>query len=73
MKTKKILTKYIAQHDALGERKNAPDKEAFDIIHRQLWSACDNELKARKVELETKVSLSQAEVQELAELNIRFP
>jgi len=72
MNTEGILKKYLTKHDALGKQKDAPDKEAFDIAHRQVWSDCDNELRARKVELEAKASLSEEETQELDELNSRF-
>lgn len=72
MNTEEILEKYRAQHDALGAQKDAPDKEAFDIAHRQIWADCDQELKARKVELKAKASLSEAEGQSLDELNSRF-
>lgn len=68
-----IQAKYLALHNALGSRKDAEDKELFDQQHRQIWAACDIELKARKVELEAKETLSLKEQQELKELEVMLP
>jgi len=68
-----ILKSYLTQHDALGTRKDARDKEQFDIDHRAVWAACDAELRTRKVELQEKPSPTQAEAAELAELTQQFP
>ena len=68
-----ILKSYLTQHDALGTRKDATDKEQFDIDHRAVWAACDAELRTRKVELQEKPSPTQAEAAELAELTQQFP
>lgn len=74
MKTKaEIQAKYLAEHDTLGTRKDAADKELFDQQHRQIWIDCDIELEARFVELAIKPTLSKAETLELSELEVLFP
>lgn len=74
MSTKnEIKAKYLALHDALGARKDAADKELFDQQHRQVWTDCDTELKARRAELAALASHSDVEKQELRELEDMFP
>ena len=68
-----IQVKYLAQHDALGSRKDAIDKELFDQQHAQVWADCNAELKARKDALKAKASLSSKEKAELSELTMMFP
>lgn len=69
----KINAKYLALHDALGSRRDAPDKELFDQQHRQVWADCDIELRARKVKLEAQTTLTPTEKQEFDELESIFP
>ncbi|MBA7573639.1 hypothetical protein ES708_15437 [subsurface metagenome] len=73
MNIKAIKHIYLAQHNALGSRKEAEDKELFDQQHRQVWIDCDTELKARKAELEAKETITLKESAELAELESMFP
>ena len=73
MNTLEINAKYLALHGALGSRKDAEDKELFDQKHRQVWQNCDIELKARKEELLSLEELSEAEQDELNQLEIMFP
>ena len=69
MNKETINQKYLELHNALGKRKDAEDKEAFDIAHRKVWADCNTELKARKVELE----MQGVDGSELKELQIMFP
>lgn len=72
MNTEEILAKYLSEHDALGAQKDAPDKEAFDEAHREVWRLCDEALRERLEELEDKDHLSPEEEQELVELLARL-
>ncbi|KKK78083.1 hypothetical protein LCGC14_2847150 [marine sediment metagenome] len=71
MSREEILVRYLAQHNALSTRKDAPDKALFDQQHRQIWADCDAELKARYGELKGKTALTTEEQTELRELNFR--
>ena len=71
MNTTEILQNYLAQHRTLGRQVDAPNKEAFDVKHRQLWHSCDVELWQRRVELEQAGSLTEEEEEELRELKVR--
>jgi hypothetical protein len=74
MKTKdEIDAVYLAQHNALGSRKDAEDKDLFDQQHAQIWADCDAVLQDRKIELQAKVELTPEEEQELAKLEALFP
>lgn len=68
-----IQAKYLALHNALGSRETAADKELFDQQHSQIWADCDQELMARKTELELKETLTADELFELSELKHMFP
>lgn len=68
MNKAEILATYLAQHDALGTRKEAADKEEFDKQHRKIWGKCDEELNERMVKLEGQETLTPEEQRELEEL-----
>jgi len=68
-----IQTRYLEQHDALGTRKDADDKELFDQQHAQVWRDCDVELEQRKDKLKAKPVLAKDEQIELSELTMMFP
>jgi len=52
MTSEEIKRKYLAHHDALGKRKDALDKEKFDIAHRAVWAACNIKLNERLEKLQ---------------------
>ena len=64
---------YLAQHDALGSREEAEDKELFNQQHRQVWADCDTKLEARKLDLESQTLLTDADKVELKELGRMSP
>lgn len=47
MNIEDVKAKYLVSHNNLGKRKDATDKKLFDQQHRQIWSDCDAELKAK--------------------------
>lgn len=65
MNKNEINAKYLVKHDALGKQKEAPDKEAFDVAHRKIWSDCKVELTARRDELQANLTPTVEEAEEL--------
>lgn len=72
MNTKEIKAKYLVQHNALGQQKDAPDKTLFDQQHHQIWADCDTELLARKAELLIKAVKTTDETKEVEALKREF-
>lgn len=48
------------------------DEDGFNYDHQNIWANCDNELRARKEELEAKSRLTMDEEGELGELKTWF-
>lgn len=69
-----IKEKYLKQHDALGTRKDSPDKDKFDVQHRAIWAECTKKLKARRdtLALKDKAEITNDELDELSALKREF-
>ncbi len=72
MKVPEINNIAIRKHTALGRQRDATDREAFDVAHRQLWADQDYELQLRLWELEAQPIRTSDDNLELLYLRVQY-